>query len=746
MRWGPLSIKKNLKKIKNVNKILKIEPQKKKPRSHHRTPRNPILFIIFPIPLMADLLLRSVRKPQKKLCARPKVMTNTMGRIKKPGPAGRHCYCRISRPRNTFSLDKQHCVERPRAFLPRSQSQDTEVNSALNATTSNFTPRLSSADELARPFHEQFYRPGMEIFVSSLARMAQASDESPMEYLTRFKSARNWCRVPLPEVEFVRIVLNGLDVEYKKKFLGANIRDMYELAQHVEQYDYLLREEKISKSPSRGTLYKNPTALAQVNGKDTKARSATEEVSKSSKVYTFDITKADAIFDQLLAAKIIKLRPGHIIPKADELKGKVYCKYHNSNKHATNNCVVFRDTIQSWIEKGKLKFPEKQMAVDVNPFPSTTIGMVDAHLPKNKRKAEYVPVHHIRQRNGRTRLKLDVFSNASPTEQSGPPADEPITRSSSDETRESKVLCDHCKTPVKPGKKTSSTPPTDPTISPKELGPRRQVFDRLGPQVRPKDQASAMRRLDFDAPFYNEDYYSPNHELLSFMDGHAGYNQIFIAEADVHKTAFRCPGALGTYEWVVMLFGLKNAGATYQRAMNMIFHDLIGTIIECAFGVSAGNFLGFLVHHRGIEVDANKARAIISALPPITKKQLQSLLGQINFLRRFIEYAASLNIRLEQSTPYYPQANGQAEASNKVLIGILKKMNMCHEKINAKERRLTKAKETSCGGMGISSSCGLASMAGLSASERPLASAWATGMFSTRHLFDLVQQMNLLYQ
>ncbi|KAM2504330.1 hypothetical protein PS1_038265 [Malus domestica] len=71
-----------------------------------------------------------------------------------------------------------------------------------------------------------------------------------------------------------------------------------------------------------------------------------------------------------------------------------------------------------------------------------------------------------------------------------------------------------------------------------------------------------------------------HHEILSFMDGNAGYNQIFIAEADVHKITFRYPETLDKYEWVVMLFGLKNAGATYQRAMNTIFHDLIGTIVE----------------------------------------------------------------------------------------------------------------------------------------------------------------------
>ena len=71
------------------------------------------------------------------------------------------------------------------------------------------------------------------------------------------------------------------------------------------------------------------------------------------------------------------------------------------------------------------------------------------------------------------------------------------------------------------------------------------------------------------------------HKILLMMDGHSGYNQIYIAEEDVHKITFRCPGNIGTFKWVKMPFGLKNAGATYQRAMNTIFYDLIGGYLEC---------------------------------------------------------------------------------------------------------------------------------------------------------------------
>ena len=147
-----------------------------------------------------------------------------------------------------------------------------------------------------------------------------------------------------------------------------------------------------------------------------------------------------------------------------------------------------------------------------------------------------------------------------------------------------------------------------------------------------------------------------------------------MAEEDIHKTTFRCLGHVGLFEWIVMTFGLKNAGATYQRAMNYIFHEIIGKIVEiyiddvvvkskghqehladlrkalectrkhglkmnpnkCAFSMSAGQFLEFMVHERGIEISQKIITAINKVVAPETKVELQSLISKINFIQRFI--------------------------------------------------------------------------------------------------------------
>ena len=148
------------------------------------------------------------------------------------------------------------------------------------------------------------------------------------------------------------------------------------------------------------------------------------------------------------------------------------------------------------------------------------------------------------------------------------------------------------------------------------------------------------------------------HEILSLMDGFSGYNQIHIAKSDQHKTAFTTPW--GTFCYKVMPFGLKNAGATYQRAMMYIFHDYMGDIVECyvddllaksktkedhinvlsknfdrllehkvrlnpkkcVFSVTSGKLLGCIISRRGIEVDLAKIKAITDMPPPQNLKEI----------------------------------------------------------------------------------------------------------------------------
>uniref|UniRef100_A0A2N9I4R3 Integrase catalytic domain-containing protein n=2 Tax=Pentapetalae TaxID=1437201 RepID=A0A2N9I4R3_FAGSY len=168
------------------------------------------------------------------------------------------------------------------------------------------------------------------------------------------------------------------------------------------------------------------------------------------------------------------------------------------------------------------------------------------------------------------------------------------------------------------------------------------------------------------------------HAMFSFMDGFSGYNQILMSPNDAEKTAFYTP--IGNFYYTVMPFGLKNVGATYQRTMTAMFHDMMHREIEdyvddivvkskkredhlvvlrrvfercriyklkmnplkCAFGVAAGKFLGFLVHQRGIDVDPTRASVIASMKPPTTHKELKSFLGKLSYIRRFIPGLAAV--------------------------------------------------------------------------------------------------------
>jgi hypothetical protein len=171
--------------------------------------------------------------------------------------------------------------------------------------------------------------------------------------------------------------------------------------------------------------------------------------------------------------------------------------------------------------------------------------------------------------------------------------------------------------------------------------------------------------------------------MISMLDGFSGYNQIRVKEEDRHKTTFTTPW--GTFEYLRMPFGLSNVGATFQRAMDYAFRGLIGKIIEIyqddltvfskdgkshighlkqvfercrefgislnpaksVFGVTEGKLLGHIISKDGVKLDPERVEAIEKVPLPISKKALQSFLGQTNFVHRFIpNYAEIVNLSI----------------------------------------------------------------------------------------------------
>ena len=162
------------------------------------------------------------------------------------------------------------------------------------------------------------------------------------------------------------------------------------------------------------------------------------------------------------------------------------------------------------------------------------------------------------------------------------------------------------------------------------------------------------------------------HARLSFMDAYRGYHQIAMHPQDMEKKAFISPRGLFCYR--VMPFGLKNAGATYQRMVTKMFGRQLGDIMEayiddmvvkskaesdhlqhlqevfdilkthklrlnakkCAFGVGSGRFLGYIVTRRGIEADPSHISALQNLQALSTLKEVQRLTGMAAALNRFI--------------------------------------------------------------------------------------------------------------
>jgi len=186
--------------------------------------------------------------------------------------------------------------------------------------------------------------------------------------------------------------------------------------------------------------------------------------------------------------------------------------------------------------------------------------------------------------------------------------------------------------------------------------------------------------IDLNKAYLKDSYHLPNidrlvdgatyHTILSFLDAYSGYNQIRMHPREKEKTTFMTD--CNNFYYEVMTFGLKNAGATYQRLMDYIFkgmldwnvkvymddivvksdscqqrikhlqevfqvlrdHDMRLNPDKCAFGMKGGKFLDFMLTHRDVEANPEKCRAITKMRDLV--KEIQRLVGRCTTLSRFV--------------------------------------------------------------------------------------------------------------
>ncbi|GJW38250.1 reverse transcriptase domain-containing protein [Tanacetum coccineum] len=168
-----------------------------------------------------------------------------------------------------------------------------------------------------------------------------------------------------------------------------------------------------------------------------------------------------------------------------------------------------------------------------------------------------------------------------------------------------------------------------------------------------------------------------------FLDAYKGYHQIQMAKEDEEKTAFIT--SQGIFCYTKMPFGLRNAGATYQRLVDKAFHKQIGRNLEvyvddlviksrtedeivrdieetfktlreinmklnpkkCTFGVEEGMFLGYKVNSKGLKVCPDKVDAVLSLPSLKCLKDVQKLNGKLASLNRFLAKS------VEKSLPFF---------------------------------------------------------------------------------------------
>ncbi|KAM2901311.1 hypothetical protein FF1_007309 [Malus domestica] len=282
---------------------------------------------------------------------------------------------------------------------------------------------IANWGQMEMAFHEQFYRIEPELTINDLVEVKQYDHESTEDFMMRFRRTKMRCQFPVNQAHLISIAQRALKLPLRKRFYDAQFSELQELVIAATKYERLLQEEQQVKHTSKVPhFYKSKATIHHVEVGETRPEheDGREEENievcaaemttpfkpltikglvqpvKDQKIvmndggfvpmkppkyqsYSFDLTKAPEIYEELVRERVILPDSAKRMPKPEEIRGKKYCKMHYTFNHSIVNCVQFRDWVQDLIVKGKLLLdsPQASMMVDTNPFPEAPINMIN---------------------------------------------------------------------------------------------------------------------------------------------------------------------------------------------------------------------------------------------------------------------------------------------------------------------------------------------------------------------------------
>jgi hypothetical protein len=242
--------------------------------------------------------------------------------------------------------------------------------------------------DLQQKIHAHYFSGSTEKKLIDLAILRQMHNETPMEFLRRFRETKGMCfSLNLPDDQLADMAVAGMLPAIREKLFGMEFDNLGQLSQRLslmsnQPYGFK-KDSRFAKHNDIADIYNQFLERAH-QGKefddDEEIAAAKimwgkeplivnqKWIKQAKGTYDFDVTKADKLFEFLVKEGRIKLPEGHPMLRPDGVKEKRYCGFHDRNSHSINDCRVFRMRILKAIQEGHLKF-DNEMKLDVNPFP-----------------------------------------------------------------------------------------------------------------------------------------------------------------------------------------------------------------------------------------------------------------------------------------------------------------------------------------------------------------------------------------